>query len=598
MKLSKLYCSYPNIFETIEFNSQLNIILAEVRLPGNKQKSSHSLGKSTLVAVIDFCLLKGINKHHFFKKNYYLFEEFSFFLEVELDDGRYCTIKRSVKEKSKIFIRSHKESKQDFTYFKNEQWDIGGGIDKAKTYFNTLLDFNVPLSLKYRQTISYFLRDPDSFKDVFRLSKFTNSRDIVWKPIVAQLLGFDSSKLVKKYELDVEINQLEDDHSKTIRNQYEINQQEERYKTILSLKEEELNTKEQSYDSFSFKLADIDTPKALVNDIDKHLTVLVQENYYLKSHIENSKQSIVDYNIDLDKIENFYKEIGLYFTTQIKKEYGELVQFNEEILSERNGILTELINEYSDKYNKNCQNIILLNEKRSLALQYISTSESFEKFKLLQSEVIEIKTQVEVLKNQIESLKRKYDNSEIREQKVKEVSEVIKGIKQEFWESDNPYIDNIKKQFTSIILEVLGDVGVIGIFLNNNNNIDFIPEIIDMDTKKSNSKDKGTTYRKLMCCAFDLALLATYSGKNFFHFVYHDGIFDGLDDRQKENYFNLLNNYCQEYNIQYIFTSIQDELPPLIRNRDSIAKLIVKKIIVKLLHDEDKDGKLFKMSSF
>jgi len=598
MKLSKLYCSYPNIFETIEFNSQLNIILAEVRLPGNKQKSSHSLGKSTLVAVIDFCLLKGINKYHFFKKNYSRFEEFSFFLEVELDDGRYCTIKRSVKEKSKIFIKSHKEGKQDFTYSKNEQWDIGGGIDKAKNYFNTLLDFNVPLSLKYRQTISYFLRDPNSFKDVFRLSKFTNSKDIVWKPIVAQMLGFDSSTLVKKYELDGEINRLIEDHSKIIKNQYEINQQEERYKTILSLKEEELNAKEQSYDSFSFKLADIDTPKALVNDIDKQLTVLVQENYYLKSHIENAKQSIVDYNIDLNKIESFYKEIGLYFTSQIKKEYSELVRFNEDILSERNGILTELINEYSEKYDKNCQTIILLNEKRSLALQYINTSESFEKFKLLQSEVIEIKTQVEVLKSQIESLKRKYDNSEIREQKAKEVSEVVKGIKQEFWESDNPYIDNIKKQFTSIILAVLGDVGVIGVFLNNNNNIDFVPEIIDMKTKQSNSKDKGTTYRKLMCCAFDLALLATYARKKYFHFVYHDGIFDGLDDRQKENYFTLLNNYCQEYNIQYIFTSIQDELPPIIRNRDSIAKLIEKKTIVKLLHDEDDDGKLFKMGSF
>jgi uncharacterized protein YydD (DUF2326 family) len=52
MKISKLYTNKADIFEPIDFNNGLNIIFAEIRLPKNKDKDTHNLGKTTLGRLI------------------------------------------------------------------------------------------------------------------------------------------------------------------------------------------------------------------------------------------------------------------------------------------------------------------------------------------------------------------------------------------------------------------------------------------------------------------------------------------------------------------------------------------------------------------
>ena len=61
MKLSKLYSNKPNLFETIFFSSGLNVIQGEIRLPENKRKDTHNLGKSILGKLLDFCFLSKKN---------------------------------------------------------------------------------------------------------------------------------------------------------------------------------------------------------------------------------------------------------------------------------------------------------------------------------------------------------------------------------------------------------------------------------------------------------------------------------------------------------------------------------------------------------
>ena len=79
MKLSRIYTNKPDIFDPVDFVSGLNVVLAEIRLPENKKKDTHSLGKSTLARLIDFCLLSSRNKHFFLFKHLDLFKEFIFF---------------------------------------------------------------------------------------------------------------------------------------------------------------------------------------------------------------------------------------------------------------------------------------------------------------------------------------------------------------------------------------------------------------------------------------------------------------------------------------------------------------------------------------
>ncbi len=63
----------------------------------------------------------------------------------------------------------------------------------------------------------------------------------------------------------------------------------------------------------------------------------------------------------------------------------------------------------------------------------------------------------------------------------------------------------------------------------------FHAEITDAAGKPT-SADLGNTYRRLMCIAFDLAVLRAYSNDPFPRFVYHDGVFESLDDRKKRKF--------------------------------------------------------------
>src|SRR4051812_2163528 len=107
MKLSKLYCNVET-FKNIKFNLDgINVIYAEVQSESREKKNSHDLGKTKLAELIDYLLLKGADKNFFLfklknKEGTSIFNEYVFYLEVLLNSGKYLTIRRSVKNNTKI----------------------------------------------------------------------------------------------------------------------------------------------------------------------------------------------------------------------------------------------------------------------------------------------------------------------------------------------------------------------------------------------------------------------------------------------------------------------------------------------------------------
>jgi hypothetical protein len=75
VQLSRIYSNLDDLFTPIHFNAAnsstlLNIIFAEVKRKRSKQSDSHNLGKTTLIALIDFLLLKDITgSDHFLTKH-------------------------------------------------------------------------------------------------------------------------------------------------------------------------------------------------------------------------------------------------------------------------------------------------------------------------------------------------------------------------------------------------------------------------------------------------------------------------------------------------------------------------------------------------
>jgi uncharacterized protein YydD (DUF2326 family) len=104
------------------------------------------------------------------------------------------------------------------------------------------------------------------------------------------------------------------------------------------------------------------------------------------------------------------------------------------------------------------------------------------------------------------------------------------------------------------------------------------------------AEGKGNTYQKLLCISFDLSILVAYHKNSFYRFVYHDGSLEGLDNRKKTNYINLIREYCTKYNLQYVFTSIEHDIP------SELLKTFTPREICLTLNDSGDEGKLFEFS--
>ncbi|PIE77869.1 MAG: hypothetical protein CSA15_10760, partial [Candidatus Delongbacteria bacterium] len=209
MKISKIYSNHKD-FKNITFNLKgLNVIYADVKSTLSEKKNSHALGKTKLTHLIDFLLLKEVNKTSFLISHKSKFINHTFYLELYLNSSQYLTIKRTVQANTKISFKLQDQTTNNYTPPTN--WDYKDiPIKTSKTILSKFLSFDFfhNKQYTYRKSINYSLRTQDDFKDVYKLNKFTGGRDINWKPFMFDLLGFNGELLRLKYDNDAKIEEI------------------------------------------------------------------------------------------------------------------------------------------------------------------------------------------------------------------------------------------------------------------------------------------------------------------------------------------------------------------------------------------------------
>jgi len=152
MKLSRFYSNRPERFEPVEFSQGLNVVMAEIRLPENRNKDTHNLGKTTLGRLLDFGFLARRDPKFFLFKHFDLFQEFVFFLEIELEDASFVTIRRDVEEATKISFKKHEAGHQDLSALPAADWDHQDvPFDRARELLDGLLDWRALKPWSFRQ---------------------------------------------------------------------------------------------------------------------------------------------------------------------------------------------------------------------------------------------------------------------------------------------------------------------------------------------------------------------------------------------------------------------------------------------------------------
>lgn len=597
MKLSRLYSNRPDLFESVDFIDGLNVVMAEIRLPESRNKDTHNLGKTTLGRLLDFGFLASRDAKFFLFKHIDRFKEFIFFFEVELEDASFVTVRRSVVEATKISFKRHEARYQDFSALPISEWDHQDvPFDRARELLDGLLDWRALKPWSYRKGLGYLLRSQEDFREVFQLRKFA-SKHADWKPFLAHILGFDAQLVTQHYEKEEELSEKQDT-AQTIKNELGGSIEDiSKIEGILLLKQKESEKKQKLLDAFDFRAHDKDQTKQLVDGIDERIAALNAERYSLS---QNKKKIIASLEEDQilfnpDDAQRLFEEAGILFKGQIKKDFQQLIDFNKAITDERRGYLQEERLEIEDELRRVNAELNALGKKRSDMLSFLSETDIFGKYKQVSDEMVTLRADITSLERQRGFLHRLQElRTEIRgltEERGQLQTKIEEDVERQNSDQDSLF-SAIRLFFSEIIEEVIDRKALLSVSPNQVGHLEFKAEILD-ESGNATSADLGFTYRKLLCIAFDLAVLRAHIGDKFPRFVYHDGVFESLDDRKKESLLMVIRRYA-ELDLQLIITLIDSDVP----ERASEDPVFAGDEIVLALHDEGEQGRLFKMRAW
>ncbi|WP_321333946.1 DUF2326 domain-containing protein [uncultured Bacteroides sp.] len=589
MKLSQLY-SNKNTFKHIVFNKGINVVLGKVTKKYDLAKDSHNLGKSTLISVLDFMLLKDIDKNHFFRQFNSKFNGLTLYLEIILNSGEYLTICRSIDDPNKISFK-----KNDARTVANEatKWDVLDlSLTKSITQLDEYLHFDVLQTWKYRKSVTYFLRGQKDYNDIFQLGKYQNGKHVDWKPFMFDLLGFDGNLLTEKYELDGKI-----ENNKTfinaIEKEFSVNKGDiDKINGRISLKHAELEETKRLIDSFNFYQQERSLNKNLIDNIEASIAELNSLEYSLSYDLDKAQKSISNTtSFDIEQLKEIYADVNVFFPSSLIQDYKALERFNKDITEERNRYLKKRIKEISAQLEETREKLKTLNEQRNGTLNILQNKDSFKKFKSYQISLAKIEGDISQLEEQLKNIDKIASIKDIVSELKGKLDTATKKIEEHIKYQDNTINTEIKKTFNNVFRTVFNVSALLYVSINSSGNIEFYSEVANEDDEsRITAESNGNTYRKMLCVAFDLAVLIAYNKKSFYRFVYHDGVLEGLDNRPKRKFIKLIREYCQKYDIQYIFTSIEDDLPSDILDSFTDEEKCL------ILDDSGDEGKLFGFS--
>jgi uncharacterized protein YydD (DUF2326 family) len=590
VKISRIYSNFESEFSTIDFHDGFNVILGRVFNKALKTTDAHNLGKSKLAELIDFCLLKGRHKSFFLFEFLTVFEKYEFYIELKLNNGEFLTVKRGVSKHTRIFLKKHSKAKQCFRGLELASWDYSDlAIDKARLVLDSYLNLLVVEPWNYRDAVAYCLRGQDDYTDIFQLDKH-RGQHVYWKPYVGHLLGFDSQSLKRNYLLKNDVEALREEIAK-LKSSIGLNagDQEETILNLLDVKRNQVSGLEWQLENFNFDSTDVRYIELLAEDISSQISDLNNLKYYLSARLKKLNKSLAssDVKVELDSLSQLFEESGVIFDGQLKRTFGELVEFNRKITNERQGFIAQQIEELEVEIIEISSSISELSDERSRKLGYLRSQDVFLKYQEVSDLLSEQRSHIYELNRRLEvSSSVKSMEADCRKL-IREKDEIVEKIRvnRDFVIRSNDGIyKGIKEHFASFVTEVLNKDGVLVTEQNLEGNLEYSAGLLNGLGRITGESD-GHSYKKMLCIGFDIAVAVAYSKNDFVRFLYHDGGLETLDDRKKIEFIEYVRTATSLFGIQYILTTIDSDVP------DGVV--FSEYEIARVLHDEGSSGRLF-----
>lgn len=584
LRLNKIYSNKENIFPTIKINDGLNVVFASVTT-GARDKASHSLGKTTLVELINFLLLKQVSSSFFLKKE--CFDSLVFFLEIQYSKESYLTIRRS--PKGKIFLNV-KNIPSNLSDLDKDGWDYFDlGLDKAKSYVNQILNLDV-IDCEYfhfRSGLRYSLRKQTQYEDTFKVNT-SREADSGWKPYLSGVLGINPVLVRSKYEANTQVESI-----KTAIKQVKALPQESTQSLDAEIAQLEslVERMQREIDDFDFRKTDMEVSEELVKEVSINVSNLNKKAYEIDQKLVAIRNTLgTEFSFDIDKVKELFSEVEVYFPEKLSNSYDDLIELNTQMSSGRKQRLKKTQQQMiKQKEEVQVQLSESLQKQQNLASVLVQ-EDAFKKFKLTQSRVAKEEARLAVLKERLDKLdSASILNTQLDSAKL-EQTKVARELDQATRIRDNQILKKAVQIFGEIVKDVLGISAFFYTKTNSDGNIEF-----KIGLEDQTSVNDGFSYTRVLSSIFDMTLLILHSENSFYRFCYHDGLLESLDDRVKIKLLKKMRELSKEHHLQFIISVLDSDMP---LDENSVRQSFSSKEVVRELHDGGSEGRLFRMAAF
>ena len=536
--------SESKVIREIEFHSGLNLIVDE----NDAQITGNSVGKTTVLKLIDFCL--GANPKNIYvdpetkRQEYKLVKDFlinqkvliTLVLTQDLNNpnAEEIVIERNFLSRKAIIRKINGEP------YTEDEFEIQLGK----------LIFPNHLSEKptFRQIISHNIRHKDqSINNTLKtLDGFTT--DAEYETLYLFLFGCDFTKGNSKQEILAKLKQED-----TYKGRLEKNQTKTAYETTLALINndiEELNKRKSTFNLNENFEADLDKLNHLKYEINKVSSNIGRLNIR-KNLIKETEQELNDSvsKIDIKQLELIYQQATSQITG-IQKTFDDLVNYHNQMIVEKAKFITkELPSLENSIAEKNESLKKLLSEEKKLA-SVISKTESFEELELLIIEMNERFRKKGEYENVIQQLEEVENNMKDYNKQLTEIDDEL--FSDDFEQVVKTQLNKFNKYFAAISNNLYGEQYALKYDIVTNRKNQRLYKFNAFNTNLSSGKKQG----EISCFDIAYTLFADEENIPCLHFLLND-----KKELMHDNQLVKIADFVNKNNIQFVASILKDKLP-------------------------------------
>ena len=260
--------------------------------------------------------------------------------------------------------------------------------------------------------------------------------------------------------------------------------------------------------------------------------------------------------VDRSRVSRLYREVGTVLPNAVLETFQNVLEFHDSVARNRALFLEEELRNAREALRQNDTAVRKLDEKRSKALELLSSSMALEAYTKAQADLAEIDAQIARLTTRVEDLERLEDmDSTLKRMRLDAVDSVRSELKE-----CGGSADKMTALFVSICDEIYSDRKAKLLFEVSDRGVLKVKPEIDGDDSKG--------IRGVSIFAFDLACVIVGSEGGYIPaFLVHDShLFDAMDDRQLSSCLNIGARLSREHGFQYIAMLNTDRLEAAERN--------------------------------